>query len=320
MPEPTEGETQEKGEKAASLEQMQREIMEAWDEQHPRRTVADPNISSWVVETFEDRVIAWLDGEHWSVPFERAGDEIVFADKTEWQEVEEKREWTAKTGNALKTVSKTDSELRVANYIVLFGGRDLEGTVNDNKNVDGTSGEFFTKATKLDSPYTATGHLLVDWEHGQGKHLDGNDSPGDDDIFGFVDWKSAEIDDVGVWVERVLSRRSKYMRHLETLIDAGAIGNSSEAITKDVAKKDGGEIAIWPLRRDTFTVTPMEPRMMSENVIQAMKALGLKTESPANEPKPEAQPEASKSLAVEAAKARLAVETILYEIAQEKNT
>ena len=37
-------------------------------------------------------------------------------------------------GNALKAVGKTDEELRVANYIVLFGGRDLEGIASHHKN------------------------------------------------------------------------------------------------------------------------------------------------------------------------------------------
>ena len=216
--------------------------------------------------------------------------------------------------NALKAVSKTDDELRVANYIVLFGGRDLEGIASDAKNADGSKGEFFTKSTELDSPYTSTGHLLIDWEHGQGKTADGAIAPGQDDVFGFVDWKTASIDEMGVWVERVLSRRSKYMRFLESLIDEGLIGSSSEAIQEQIEKKASGEITRWPLRRDTFTVSPMEPRMMSENVLQAAKALGIQINEP-NEPEPEAQPEAdAEAVAVEAAKARAAQKQLELEL------
>lgn len=228
--------------------------------------------------------------------------------------------------NALKAVSRTDDELRVANYIVLFGGRDLTGAPSEEfytgpKNADGTQGEFFTKSTKFDSPYTSTGHLLIDWEHGQGKHVDGEGAPGRDDIFGVVDWKTATVDESGVWVERALNRRSKYIQWLETLVDAGVVGSSSEAIGHQVEKKTSGEIVKWPLKRDTFTLTPMEPRMLSENVIQAAKALGIQI---SDEPEPEAQPEAdeadTQSLAVEAAKARLEIEKTLFYVSQEKNT
>lgn len=175
--------------------------------------------------------------------------------------------------NNLKALSKTEKELRVANYIVLFGGRDLEGIASSRKNPDGSIGEYFTPETALESSYTKTGMIYVDWEHGQGKELDGEDAPGPDDVLGYVDWKTAKTDDNGVWVERVLNRKNEYMQFLEVLIDEGIIGNSSEAITDDVEKKGNGEITHWPLRRDTLTVQPMEPRMMTQNVITAIKAL-----------------------------------------------
>ena len=55
--------------------------------------------------------------------------------------------------NELKTIGKTDDEIRVANYMVLFGGKDL-------------TDEYFTENTEFDSEYTKTGMLYVDWEHG----------------------------------------------------------------------------------------------------------------------------------------------------------
>lgn len=295
------------GKKAISLDQQQEDVYQAWRDQFPGDdAVIESYPGGYVRETYPDHAIVNTEGSFWHIPYTRnAEGEIIFADRSEWQEVEEKREWMAKAGNALKAVSKTDNELRVGNYLVVFGGRDLEGVANDNTNPDGTSGEFFTKSTVFDSPYTSTGRLLIDWEHGQGKIVDGTGAPGPDDVFGFVDWKTAQIDEAGVWVERVLNRRSKYMQWLETLIDAGLIGSSSGAIGEQVEKKATGEIVKWPLRRDTFTVAPMEPRMMTENVIQAAKALGIQIEP--NEPKPEAQPEAdATALAVEAAKVKAA--------------
>lgn len=175
-------------------------------------------------------------------------------------------------GNALKTISSDDAELRVGNYIALYGGRDLEWLRNGH-NPDGSMGEFFTEKTVFESPYTQTGVLYVDWEHGEGKSVDGALAPGHHDLLGVIDWKTARRDNHGLWVERVLNRRNEYVRALESLIQAGLIGTSSEAIPEKVVKKSTGEISTWPLMRDTLTVWPAEPRMMSANVLQSVKAL-----------------------------------------------
>ena len=173
--------------------------------------------------------------------------------------------------NALKSISSTDTELRVGNYMILFGGRDLEGHASKRKNADGSKGEYFTKATALESDYTQTGVLYVDWEHASGQ-----EGAGPDDVLGYVDWKSARIDDKGVFVERVLNRRNRYVQFVEELVNAGLVGNSTEAISTGVTKGKNGEIQTWPLRRDTLTVQPMEPRMLSQNTLAAIKGLSEK--------------------------------------------
>jgi hypothetical protein len=172
--------------------------------------------------------------------------------------------------NCLKTISKTADELIVANYIVLFGGRDLEGIASRRINGDGSKGEFFTKNTALESDYTATGQLLIDWEHRSAPDPEGPDA---EDIFGYVDWKSMIVDEAGVFVNRVLNRRNKYVQMLEALFDAGIIGSSSEPVQKSVMKGNDGEIKEWPLRRDSFSVSPMDPRMLSVNHLEIVKAL-----------------------------------------------
>jgi hypothetical protein len=166
----------------------------------------------------------------------------------------------ARMPNVLKAVSKTEEELRVGNYIALFGGKDLEG-------------EHFTARTDFESSYTKTGVLYVDWEHGLGQKIDGKASPGPDDVLGYVDWNSRKTDEMGVWVERVLDRRNQYMKYIEPLIEAGMIANSSEAVKAGVVTTKSGEIEKWPLYKDALTVMPMEPRMMTENVISAVKGL-----------------------------------------------
>jgi len=159
--------------------------------------------------------------------------------------------------NNLKAISQNDNELRVANYIILFGGEDL-------------SGEFFTKDTEIKSAYTDLGILYVDFEHGYDLDDTGNDQ---NNVLGIVDWKTAKIDDKGVFVERVLNRQSQYVQYISDLIDAGVVGTSSQAISGKTVKKSSGEIIEWPLMRDSITFTPMEPRMLGENALSAAKSL-----------------------------------------------
>lgn len=159
--------------------------------------------------------------------------------------------------NYLKAVAESPYELVVQNKIVLFGGSDLVG-------------ERFTKATNLESKYTKSGRLLVDFEHGRDPDNIGNDKS---QVLGYVDWKTATVTDEGVIVKRVLNRRHKYMKWLEPLIKAGIVGNSSEAIPTQVQKAPDGTILQWGLKRDTLTITPMEPRMITSNIVTALKAL-----------------------------------------------
>jgi len=216
--------------------------------------------------------------------------------------------------NALKAISSTDDELRVGNYIVLFGGRDLEGVKPGSteiawRNRDGSRGEYFTKSTDLESAYTATGRVHLDYEHGNGKQVDAPDAPGRDDVLGYVDWSTKRVDDKGVWVERAINRHNDYARWIEMLVDAGIVGTSSEAVEDGVQKADDGSIIRWPLRRDSLTITPMEWRNKTENVVQAFKALGIPVPNDTEvepEPEPEASPEAgTPAVDVATVKARL---------------
>ena len=226
----------------------------------------------WVAQTFDEHVIIEESGLMFKVTFEEEDGDFIFAERSEWVEVEElprefveksARAYIKETGiNALKTIAKTKDTLTVGNYIVLFGDeehRDLEE-------------EWFTKSTQLESSYTDTGVLYFDWEHGHGKVMDGM-GPGQDDVLGTVNWASMKVDDMGVWVERFLNRRLDYMAHLEPLIDEKIFGTSSQAVGADVKVNKSGEIEIWPLKRDTLTVIPAEPRMMSENAIASLKSL-----------------------------------------------
>ncbi len=230
-----------------------------------------------VEEVYPDHIIACVDGKYYKIKYKLGADDMpAFVAREQWVEVEETYR---PVKNALKAVSSNADELRVGNYIVLFGGRDLTAfrfmgnKVPRYTNPDGTAGEYFSKSVELESDYTELGKIPVNWEHGQDPDGAG---VGEDDILGYVDWKTARVDDKGVFVERVLNRRKNYVQWVEELITAGLVGTSSEAVQKGVQIKNNGEIVKWPLKKDTLTVTPMEPRMLvGGNVLNAYKALGL---------------------------------------------
>lgn len=260
-------------EKSKDLEQEVESVRRAFYNTFERRAeVAQPMGEDFWVRTVRDDGVIVQNGEKFYLaPYSKdESGNIQFAGRDTWQEV--KQEYTP-VKNTLKAVAETDEELRVANYIVLYGDektRDLEGIGSDQVNPDGTIGEFFTEETQLDSPYTKTGMIYVDWEHGGDPDPE---APKHHDVLGYVDMKTLKRDAKGAWVERVLDRRNKYVSMLETLVKEGLIGTSSQAVPGQVEKGKNGHIKKWPLMRDTLTVSPMEPRMMSDNVIQALKGL-----------------------------------------------
>lgn len=166
-------------------------------------------------------------------------------------------------GNKLKTIELTSDAWTVANYIVLFGSTEKKDL----------HGEFFTKHTVLGSPYVTVDGLLVDFEHG----LDVDSVIGlkRDDILGKVNWKTAETDNIGVFVQRVLDRQNRYLEALRQAEEAGLItlGSSSEAISGRTKRSELGEILVWPLRRDSLTVTPAQPENVDENRIRTLKTV-----------------------------------------------
>lgn len=243
--------------------------------------------------------------------------------------------------NELKAVgvSEDGQWLRVKNRILVFGGRDAEGVLSRRVNEDGSKGEFFTKSTAVESPYTMIGRLPVDYEHGL--QPDGKSDPGRDDILGYVDWSTKSVDEDGLWVERVLNRQHRYVKMLEKfgLIDAGVVGTSSEPVQRSVRKAENGEIVSWPLFRDSLTFTPMEPRMLSENALTALKAAAEEDEYVAayaksigliadDEPADSAEGDAAETdvdakaareVELARAKARASIETMKFKLTLENN-
>lgn len=178
----------------------------------------------------------------------------------------------------MKAVEITEDEIVVQNHIVLWGdpdNRDLEGVFSNRKNADGSIGEYFTPDTILDSDFTAKNAVYIDWEHGQDSDAE---TPDRNDILGYVDWKSAQITDEGLLVNRILNRHHSYVKFLEKwgFFKNGWLATSSEPVQSLVEKGIDGQIKSWPLYRDALTVTPMEYRMYTnENMLAEAKSLGI---------------------------------------------
>lgn len=180
---------------------------------------------------------------------------------------------TLDVGNVLRVIEGKASadEIRVGNYMFMWGEpseKDLEG-------------EYFSKATDWTSDYTESiGRLPMDWEHARQPDKFGPEGaikvPDFHDVIGWADMKTAEVDEIGLWVERVLNRKSRYIDGVMTLIAAGKLATSTFPIQGRTQKAEDGHIEKWPLYRDSFTVTPMEFRMNSElggEVLVAAKSL-----------------------------------------------
>jgi len=259
----------------SSLSEQMQNVISAFIAAFPVPQPSPSEMPGYVEEVFPDYVIVCTGMDNYfKVPYQVDGETITFSPRDQWQAVEEayvpkEAKALPQASNPLKAIGKTDNELRVGNYIVLFGGRDLEGVATRTRNLDGSRGEFFSPTVQVESPYTKANQVMVDFEHG--RDPDGL-GLGVDVLLGRVDWKTARRDERGIFVERVLDRRQKYVQYLEELIEAGLIGNSSAAMPGAMEKKANGEITRWGLMRDTLTVQPMEPRMLLENPVAA-KAL-----------------------------------------------
>lgn len=284
-----------------SFEAIRDKVYREWDK-HTKDKYADEftarEFYTYVVATWDDKVVIYWNGEYFNVPFATMGEDLIFAKRDKWTPVDKIEAWVAKhaeflaqnakstpesepvpaadagdddimvksilsdDGNFLKSVEDTDDTWVVANHIILWGDentRDAEGLLTKRKNADGTIGEWFGKTVDWQSAYTGTGVLHVDIEHGR-------EVTGRDDVIGVVDMKSARMTDKGLFVKRILDKKNWYTRWLYELHQKGVrFATSSEPVQDDVVKSPTGEIIRWPLRRDTVTVGPMEPRMILES-------------------------------------------------------
>ena len=118
-----------------------------------------------------------------------------------------------------------------------------------------------------ESDYTKSGVLHIDIEHGR-------EVTGRDEVIGIVDAKSAVKTPKGLFVKRLLSKRNAYTKWLMEMYAKGIrFATSSEPVQDGVVKSTNGKIEAWPLRRDSVTFGPMEPRMfLDDNFLKEAKS------------------------------------------------
>jgi hypothetical protein len=126
---------------------------------------------------------------------------------------------------------------------VVFGGKDL------------TKDEF-TKHTDLGLERSPE-NIPVFFEHGL-----------DDSGIGTAELRKpigrvvkAEQDDVGVWFEFQLNKRSKYVERIKDLIHSGAVGLSTGALPH-VVERENGQLKQWYIGELSITTHPAEPRTL----------------------------------------------------------
>jgi HK97 family phage major capsid protein len=148
---------------------------------------------------------------------------------------------------AVKAVGETETHHLIGGYGVIWGGKDLVG-------------EHFTKATDFWFDKLTRTHAVM-YHHGKDQAIKKVD-------VGRVN--ALKPDDVGLWVESQLDKAKQYVDGIMALIEKGALGLSSGAVSHLVEKKDDGEIKTWPIAEFSLTPTPCEPRTLG---VQALRSI-----------------------------------------------
>ena len=176
--------------------------------------------------------------------------------------------------NAVKVIKNTDSEYRVGGYGIVFGGQDLDG-------------DTFTKDTDFWTDKLGASKLTL-YQHG----ADGSVKQA---VIGNAEVKS--IDDVGMWIEAQLDMQGEYFAAIRQLVDTGALGWSSGAISHLVSRDvkhspDGHESLIksWPIIEFSLTPNPAEPRTLGvEQLKQIDPQIVIKTADATEQPEATAE-------------------------------
>lgn len=180
-----------------------------------------------------------------------------------------------KGNNRLYIVGEDDENYYVAGYPIIWNSPDLaghkvRGRIVGTKNADGSAGQWFTPDTDFDSPYLKSGTLYTDWEHG---YAPAPEPQGKDEIVATIDTKSISDDEYGKFAIHAMKRHYRYAKDIKHLIEAGVVGSSTQAMRGHAKALPNGEITRWGLKRNTWTIEPMDATQI-QRLAHPLKSLG----------------------------------------------
>ena len=133
--------------------------------------------------------------------------------------------------------------------------------------------EYFTKHTNMWDEQLKNLQRPLTWDHAMDPSM--KSSP--------VIGKTLEYgnDDIGRWAISQLDRAHAYRRAIDTLLEAGVLGSSSDSTPQYVERVQTGKsywLKTWPWFATALTVTPCEPRMVK--TVDYFKSIGMEIPNP----------------------------------------
>lgn len=232
--------------KGKSKEDEINAVHRAWDARFRMPPMDVPISRSWGVDVFENYVIANIDADgkdrFFKVPYSQSGEDVTFAPRDQWQEVEQKKEWVMKarqrrallfdlespcSHKAIKFIDE-DSR-RIGSYATVWGELDCDGERMTRKAIE---------------KYVGKARPLMLWLHGVDKFFGANP-------VGEWDPESFKLDDLGLYVEGNLGDDEFGAEATKRIKKSNSFGLSVGSVwylVKRKALNDGSrEIVDWPL-------------------------------------------------------------------------
>jgi hypothetical protein len=173
--------------------------------------------------------------------------------------------------------SQDDGSAVVAGYGIVFGGKDLE---QDTFEADTDYMLDLVPVKPITFNHTKNLARSVPSEMREAvKRL-----PVIKDAIGFVENKSIEKDDVGLWIEATIETNRKYLEFVKEIAKRGLLGLSSSTAFAFSDSDDYGKITRWPIVEFALTPIPAEPRTLGVQQIKSLfDAAGLELPETFNE-------------------------------------